>query len=141
MASLRILKVASFLYPEGEKRRDNISENWISGPTLAEAKFLENACIHAQSLFVIPWTVTHQAPLSTGFPRQEYWSGLPFHSPVDLPHPGFEPASPVCPALAGEFFTAQPAGKPNFPKRYSSNRSGMLGVHKPQDEMILLNDR
>ena len=41
-------------------------------------------------LFVTPWTVAHQAPLSVGFPRQEYWSGLPFPSPGDLPHPGTE---------------------------------------------------
>ena len=42
---------------------------------------------------VIPWTVACQAPLSTGFPRQEYWSGLPFPTPGDLPDPGTEPAS------------------------------------------------
>ena len=44
---------------------------------------------------VIPCTITHQAPLSMGFPRQEYWSGLPFLSPEDLPDPGIEPASSV----------------------------------------------
>ena len=42
-----------------------------------------------------PWTVAHQAPLSMGFSRQEYWSGLPFPSPVDLPNPGIEPRSPT----------------------------------------------
>ena len=56
-----------------------------------------------------PWTVAHWAPLSMGFPRQEYWSGLPFPSLGDLPGPGIEPASP---ALAGEFFTWEPLGKP-----------------------------
>ena len=44
-------------------------------------------------LFATPWTETHQAPLSTGSSRQEYWSGLPFPSPGDLPHPGIEPRS------------------------------------------------
>ena len=44
---------------------------------------------------VTPWTVAHQAPLSMGFPRQEYWSGLPFPSPKNLPHPEIEPASPA----------------------------------------------
>ena len=53
-----------------------------------------------------PWTVAHQAPLSMGFSRQEYWSGLPFISPGDLPDPGLEPASLASPALAGRFFTA-----------------------------------
>ena len=43
-----------------------------------------------------PWTVAYQAPLSMGFSRQEYWSGLPFPSPRDLPDPGTEPASPHC---------------------------------------------
>ena len=43
--------------------------------------------------FVTPWTVIHQAPLSMGFPRQEYWSELPFPSPEDLPYKGIKPAS------------------------------------------------
>ena len=45
--------------------------------------------------FANPWTVAHQAPLSMGFPRQEYWSGLPWPPPGDLPDPGVEPATPV----------------------------------------------
>ena len=44
---------------------------------------------------VTPWTVVHQAPLSIGFPSQEYWSGLPFPSTADLPNPGIEPRSPA----------------------------------------------
>ena len=51
------------------------------------------------------WTVAHQAPLSMGFSRQEYWSGLPCPPPGDLPHPGIEPASLMSPALADRFFT------------------------------------
>ena len=62
---------------------------------------------------VTPWTVAHQAPLSLGFPRQEYWSGLPLPSPGDLPDPGIEPKSPAL--LAGGFFTNRAPGKP-FPK-------------------------
>ena len=46
-------------------------------------------------LFVTPWTVAYQAPPSMGFSRQEYWSGLPFPSPGDLPDPGIEPRSPA----------------------------------------------
>ena len=56
-----------------------------------------------------PWTVARQAPMSIGFPREEYWSGLPFPSTGDLPDPGIEPVSP---ALAGKSFTAEPPGKP-----------------------------
>ena len=59
--------------------------------------------------FVTPWTVAHQAPLSSGFPRQEYWSGLPFPFPGDLPDLGIEP---VFPALAGRFCTTEPPGTP-----------------------------
>ena len=55
------------------------------------------------------WTVAHQARLSIGFSRQEYWSGLPFPSPGDLPDPGIERMSP---ALAGRFSTAEPPEKP-----------------------------
>ena len=57
--------------------------------------------------FVTPWTVAHQAPLSLGFSRQEYWSGLPFLSPRDLPEPGSKPVSPV---LTGRCFTTEPPG-------------------------------
>ena len=51
-----------------------------------------------------PWTVAPQAPLSMGFPRQEYWSSLPFSSPLYLPNSGIEPASLASPALAGGFY-------------------------------------
>ena len=51
-------------------------------------------------LFATPWTVAHQVPLSMGFSRQEYWSGLPFPSPGDLPNPGIEPRSPTLQADA-----------------------------------------
>ena len=56
-------------------------------------------------LFVTPWTVAHQAPLSMGFSRQGYWRGLPCPPPGDLPNPGTEPASLASPALAGGFLT------------------------------------
>ena len=62
-------------------------------------------------LLVAPWNAAHQAPLSMGFPRQEYWSGLSFPPPGDLPDPGIEPTSPESPALAGRFFTTAPPGK------------------------------
>ena len=63
-------------------------------------------------LCVIPMTVTHQAPLSMGFSRQQYWSGLPCPPPGDLPDPGVEPASLISPALASGIFTLAPPGKP-----------------------------
>ena len=56
-------------------------------------------------LFAPPWTVAFQGPLSVGFSRQGYWSGLPFPPPGDLPDPGIEPTGFLSPALAGGFFT------------------------------------
>ena len=63
-------------------------------------------------LFATPWTVAYQAPPSIGFSRQEYWSGLPFPSPGDLPNPGMEPGSP---ALEADTLTSEPPGKPKGP--------------------------
>ena len=68
---------------------------------------------HVQ-LFVTPWTVARQAPLSLGFPRQEYWAGLPFPSLEDLPNSGIEPVSP---APADVFFITVPPGKPKCLKQ------------------------
>ena len=73
-------------------------------------------CVHAQllscfKLFATSWPVAHQAPLSMGFSKQEYWSGLPFPPPGDLPDPGIKSTSLEAPALAGGFFTTAPHGK------------------------------
>ena len=62
---------------------------------------------HVQ-LFATSWTVAHQAPLSMGFSKQEYWSGLPFPSLRDLPDPGIKPRSP---ALQADALTSKPPGK------------------------------
>ena len=69
------------------------------------------------------WAVANQNSQSIGFSRQEYWSGLPFPPPGDLPYPGIEPKSPASSALAGGFFTTEPPGKPRVtltPIKYSS---------------------
>ena len=73
--------------------------------------------------FAAPWTEVHQAPLSMVFPREEYWSGLPFPPPGDLPKPGIKPTSP---ALAGRFFTTEPPGKPLIAKYKDSNAGSFL---------------
>ena len=69
---------------------------------------------HVQ-LFATPWTGARQAPLSMGFSRQEYWSGLPFPPLGDLPDSGVEPMSLAYPAVVGRFFTTVPPGKPIHP--------------------------
>ena len=74
-------------------------------------------CMHAQShshvqLFVTPCTVAHQPPLSMGLSWQEYWSGLPFPSPGDLPDPGIEPTPPAVPALQVDSLPLSHVGRP-----------------------------
>ena len=64
------------------------------------------------SVIATPWTVVPQAPLSMGFSRQEYWSGLPFPSPGDLPDPGIKSASPADPALQADFLPLSHQGSP-----------------------------
>ena len=64
--------------------------------------------------FVIPWTVTHEIPLSLEFLRQEYWNGFPFPTPGSLPDPGIEPGLPI---LADGFFTTEPPAKPETKAR------------------------
>ena len=59
----------------------------------------------------MPWTASHQAPLSMGFPRQDYWSGFPFPSPGERSDPGIELRSVMSPALAGRFFTTSTTGE------------------------------
>ena len=75
--------------------------------TLGSRYQLIQSLSHVQ-LFATPWTATSQDLLSVGFPRQEYWRGLPIPSPGDLPNPGMEPTSP---ALEGRFFTTELPGK------------------------------
>ena len=70
-----------------------------------------NVCVfmlsrfHCVRLFVTPWTVDHQTPLSMGFPSQEHWSELPFSSPGDIPDPGIKSEFLKSHALTGKFFT------------------------------------
>ena len=72
-------------------------------------------------LYVTPWTVAYQAPLSMGFSRQECWSGLPFPSPGDLPDPGIEPRSPT---LQVDALPSEPPGKPVNSHPINSFKSG-----------------
>ena len=73
-------------------------------------------------LFVTLWTIAHQSPLFMGFSRQEYWSGLPYPPPGDLPNPGIEPASLTSPALAGRFFTTSATWEAHTKHRGSQTR-------------------
>ena len=84
-------------------------------------RWLHTCMLSRVWLFVTPWTVAHQAPLSMGFPRQEYWNGLRFPPPGDLCDPGIEPKSP---SLPGGFFIIEPSRKP----AHIAGKTSFLGV-------------
>ena len=79
--------------------------NYIQYPVINHVYACVLSHFSRVQLFATPWTVACQAPLSMGFLREEYWSGLPFPSPGDLPDSGIEPVSCTSPALAGKSFT------------------------------------
>ena len=85
-------------------------------------------------LFATLWTLDRQAPLSIGFSRQEYWSGLPWPPPGDLPHPGIKFTSPLSPALANRFFiTSASWGAPGPPEKqhlFTAFSWNMLQTHR-----------
>ena len=72
--------------------------------------WMNNVCVQLCPALVTPWTVACQAPLSIGFSRQEYWSGLSFPPPGNFPNPGIEPRSPT---LQVDSLQSEPAGKPS----------------------------
>ena len=90
--------------PGIEPRSPSLEEWSLSHWTDSEVKSLSRV-----RLIVTPWTVAYQASPSMGFSRQEYWSGLPFPSPGDLPDLGIEPGSP---ALEADALPSEPPGKP-----------------------------
>ena len=79
-----------------------------------------------------PRTVAHQAPLSMGLSRQEYWSGLPFHSPGEFPNPGFETGSP---ALQVDSLPSEPPGKPKVKKPCARDFTFTFHFHALEKEM------
>ena len=88
-----------------------VAAGFVGGVTVdrflrASASLSALSRFHHVQLFVTPWTIACQAPLSMGFSRQEHWSGFPCPSPGDLPDPGIKPSSLTSPALAGGFFTS-----------------------------------
>ena len=89
----------------------------VAGPLHAKCLL---SCFSHVHLFIALWTVPRQAPLSMEFSRQEYWNGLPFPSPGDLPDPGTEAASLMSPILAGGFFTSSTTWEARLPDPYRS---------------------
>ena len=95
-------------------------------------KVVNQCCLVTKSCPTVcnPLIAACQAPLSLGFPGQEYWGGLPFPSPGNLPYPGIKPTSP---ALAGEFFTTELPGKPTLNPKLNLIQS----THKPIPSLTL----
>ena len=107
-----------------------LNQTWVCSPAHSKASLLTQGCDGSESCSVVsPWTVARQAALSMGFSRQEYWSGLPFPSPGNLPNPGTKPRSPALQADSSpeesspESFPTQPQGSPCASKE-SENRMG-----------------
>ena len=103
-------------FPINRIAKSNMTEQhiwatWLSNISNSEqhdwATWLSNMTEQHIQLFAIPWTVAYQAPPSTEFSRQEYWNGLPFPFPRDLPNPGIEPRSP---ALQADALPSKPLG-------------------------------
>ena len=96
--------------PPGGLPDPGIKTSFLTSPALAGGFFVcvlsHFSCVR---LFETLWTIAHQAPLSMGFSRQEYWSGLPRPPPGDLPNPGTEPRSP---AMQADSLPSEPPGKP-----------------------------
>ena len=91
-----------------------VSYQWSHSSSVSQVRWKVKVKVKSSfsriQLFATPWTVAYQAPPSMEFSRQEYWSGLPFLSPGDLPNPGFEPRSP---ALQADTLLSKPPRKPS----------------------------
>ena len=95
----------------GKADQARASFSWFSLPSfsLTFGGLVAKSCL----TLATPWTGAHKAPLFRGFPRQEYWSGLSFLSPGDLPNSGTEPTFPMSPALQADSLSAEPSGRPD----------------------------
>ena len=91
-----------------------INDEWLILSWATRGRWSDVKSLSRVRLFATSWTVAYQAPLSMGFFRQEFWSGLPFPSPGDLPDPGIEPGSP---ALQADALSSEPPRKPTRGRR------------------------
>ena len=102
-----VFQLEDFMCKEKKKRNNLVSYNYegVFCEPLSTFLLCIRACSVTSKLSVTPCIVACQAPLSMVFSRQEYWSGLPYPPPGDLPNLGIKPASLMSPALTGGFFT------------------------------------
>ena len=104
-----------------------LQSNTSSGKWKGKVKSLSRVRLSAT-----PWTVAHQAPPPMGFSRQEYWSGLPFPSPEDLPDPGIEHRSPT---LQADVLTSKSPGKPSSGKKTCKTTVIRMDCQNIRDQM------
>ena len=104
-----------------QRTRTNTPKIYMEPQKTQKVKVKVKSLSHVR-LFATPWTVAYQAPPSMGFSRQKCWSGLPFTSPGDLPHPGIEPRSP---ALQADALLSEPPGKPSRKKNKEGRRHNL----------------
>ena len=114
---MHILKILSFWVTSGNRSLQgnlllpSIKEltTFLLATHIKHLKALKVKSLSCVQLFATPWTIAYQGPLSTGFSRQEYWSGLQFPSPGNLPNQGIEPGSP---SFQADALPSEPPGKP-----------------------------
>ena len=111
------------LYQKGHGTKQCLNGSGWGFILKSERKVKSLSCVR---LFVTPWTVAYKAPLSMGFSRQRYWSGLPFPSPADLPNPGIKPGSPT---LQADTLPSEPPGKPQSGRIYLYSESNICFIY------------
>ena len=115
----------------GKWERWRCAEQFLVPPSYLPTFTQSAVCVYAQRLqFVTPWIAAHQAPLSMGFSRQEYWSGLPCPPPGDLPSPGIKLVFPASPALPVDFLPLSHQGSLHTLSCTSSNPTVVYSLQK-----------
>ena len=112
-SELPLLSPGDLPHPGTESASPALAGGFFASEPPGKPRPADGAC--AQSCLTLFNTTDHQASLTKGSPRQEYWSGVPFPTTGDLPNPGMEPRSPSSPALVGRFFIIAPPGSPGHP--------------------------
>ena len=116
------------LGPQGSQTSPNVTQtptlSWLKKPRAPSLLKVKVKSLNRVRFLQPPWTIAYQAPPSMEFSRQEYWSGLPFPSPGDLPDPGIEPESP---ALQADALLSEPPGNPSLLGTLCSPTASALG--------------
>ena len=113
-----------------------MQRHYFANKGLSSQSYLSKVNQSCPTLFATPWTVAYQAPPSTGFSRQECWSGLPFPSPGDPPDLGIQPRSP---ALQADALPSEPPGKPVSMLQFKMITGGLYSFQKMEARLLKSN--